>query len=52
VWQYKNLAAYCAIACEVSVQPETGRIRMIRAVAAVDSGEIINPDGIRNQIEG
>jgi nicotinate dehydrogenase subunit B len=50
--RYKNLAAYCAIACEVSVELETGRIRMIRAVAAVDSGEIVNPDGIRNQIEG
>lgn len=50
--RYKNLAAYCAIACEVSVEPEAGKIRMIRAVAAVDSGEIVNPDGIRNQIEG
>jgi nicotinate dehydrogenase subunit B len=50
--RYKNLAAYCAIACEVSVEVETGRVRMIRAVAAVDSGEIVNPDGIRNQIEG
>jgi CO/xanthine dehydrogenase Mo-binding subunit len=25
---------------------------MARAVAAVDSGEVVNPDGIRNQIEG
>jgi CO/xanthine dehydrogenase Mo-binding subunit len=50
--RYKNLAAYCAIACEVEIEPETGRVRMIRAVAAVDSGEIVNPDGIRNQTEG
>lgn len=50
--RYKNLAAYCAVACEVSVEVETGRVRIIRAVAAVDSGEIVNPDGIRNQIEG
>jgi nicotinate dehydrogenase subunit B len=50
--RYKNLAAYCAIAIEVEVERETGRTRVVRAVAAVDSGEIINPDGIRNQIEG
>jgi nicotinate dehydrogenase subunit B len=50
--RYKNLAAYCAIACEASLEKESGNIRLVRAVAAVDSGEIVNPDGIRNQIEG
>jgi nicotinate dehydrogenase subunit B len=50
--RYKNLAAYCAVACEVAIEPDTGRIRMVRAVAAVDAGEIVNPDGIRNQTEG
>jgi nicotinate dehydrogenase subunit B len=50
--RYKNLAAYCAIACEVEIEPDVGRIRMVRAVAAVDAGEIVNPDGIRNQTEG
>jgi len=50
--RYKNLAAYCALAVEVEVEPDSGRVRMTRAVAAVDSGEIVNPDGIRNQIEG
>ena len=34
------------------VEHETGRIRLGRIVAAVDSGQPINPDGIRNQIEG
>jgi nicotinate dehydrogenase subunit B len=50
--RYKNLAAYCAVALEVSVQKETGRVRIGRVVVAVDSGQPINPDGIRNQIEG
>jgi CO/xanthine dehydrogenase Mo-binding subunit len=50
--RYKNLAAYCAVAVTVSVEHETGRIRPGRVVAAVDSGQPINPDGIRNQIEG
>jgi CO/xanthine dehydrogenase Mo-binding subunit len=34
------------------VEHETGRVRVLRVVAAVDSGQPINPDGIRNQIEG
>jgi CO/xanthine dehydrogenase Mo-binding subunit len=50
--RYKNLGAYCAIALALRVQHETGQIRLGRVVAAVDSGQEINPDGIRNQIEG
>ena len=50
--RYKNLASYCAVACEVRVEPDTGDIRLLHAVAAIDSGEIVNPDGIRNQTEG
>jgi CO/xanthine dehydrogenase Mo-binding subunit len=50
--RYKNLAAYCAVALEVEVERETGRVRMVRGTSAVDAGEIVNPDGIRNQVEG
>jgi nicotinate dehydrogenase subunit B len=50
--RYKNLAAYCAVASEVEVDRETGRPRLVRAVAAVDSGQVVNPDGLINQIEG
>ncbi len=50
--RYKNLAAYCAVATEVEVNRETGRTRLVRAVAAVDSGQVVNPDGLINQIEG
>ncbi len=50
--RYKNLGAYCAVALDLAVEHETGRIRIGRVVAAVDSGQPINPDGIRNQIEG
>jgi nicotinate dehydrogenase subunit B len=50
--RYKNLAAYCAIASEVEVNRQTGRPRLVRAVAAVDSGQVVNPDGLTNQIEG
>jgi nicotinate dehydrogenase subunit B len=50
--RYKNLGAYAAIALEVEVARDTGLVRITRAVAAVDSGEVVNLDGIRNQIEG
>ena len=50
--RYKNLGAYLAVAIEVDVARETGSVRIVRAVAAVDSGQAVNPDGIRNQIEG
>jgi CO/xanthine dehydrogenase Mo-binding subunit len=50
--RYKNLAAYCAVAVELGVERETGTVRLGRVVAAVDSGQAVNPDGIRNQIEG
>jgi nicotinate dehydrogenase subunit B len=50
--RYKNLAAYCAVAMEVAVDRTSGGIKIARVMAAVDSGEAVNPDGIRNQIEG
>ncbi|WP_221930954.1 molybdopterin cofactor-binding domain-containing protein [Telmatospirillum sp. J64-1] len=50
--QYKNLATYCAVCLEVAVDPSSGVIRVLRAVAAADAGHIVNPDGVSNQIEG
>jgi nicotinate dehydrogenase subunit B len=50
--RYKNLAAYLALALEAAVDGESGEVRVLRAVAAVDCGEAVNPDGVRNQIEG
>ncbi len=37
---------------EIETERETGRIRVKRAVASVDAGQVVNPDGVRNQIEG
>ena len=50
--RYKNLAAYCAVAVEIEIEHETGRVRLVRAVAAVDSGQVVNPNGLINQVEG
>ena len=50
--KYKNLAAYCAVVADVTVDRRTGKVAVTRAVSAVDAGLIINPDGVVNQIEG
>lgn len=50
--RYKNSAAYLALAVEVEIERETGRTRVLRAVASIDSGQVVNPDGIKNQTEG
>jgi CO/xanthine dehydrogenase Mo-binding subunit len=50
--KYKNLACYCATVADVQVDRKTGAVRVTRVVAAVDAGQIVNPDGVVNQIEG
>jgi nicotinate dehydrogenase subunit B len=50
--RYKNIGAYCAVVLEIEVERETGAIAIPRVVAAIDSGQAVNPDGIRNQVEG
>jgi nicotinate dehydrogenase subunit B len=50
--KYKNLACYCALAADVEIDRPTGRASVTRVVAAVDAGQIVNPDGVINQIEG
>jgi CO/xanthine dehydrogenase Mo-binding subunit len=50
--KYKNLATYVAVVAQVEVDRASGRVSVPRAWAAVDSGQIINPDGLANQMEG
>jgi len=50
--KYKNLATYVAVIAEVDVDRASGKVSVPRAWAAADSGLIINPDGLANQIEG
>lgn len=47
--RYKNSSAYFALVVEIDV---TDRIVLDRVWAAVDAGEVVNPDGLVNQIEG
>jgi CO/xanthine dehydrogenase Mo-binding subunit len=50
--RYENTEAYVATVAEVAVDGATGVVRVRRIVVAHDCGQIINPDGVRNQIEG
>lgn len=50
--QYKNVQCYCAIAVEVSVDLTSGQIQLERAIIAADAGQVVNPDGLSNQLEG
>lgn len=50
--RYKNLACYVAVIAEVEVDRTSGLVRVPQLHAAVDAGQIINPDGLANQIEG
>jgi CO/xanthine dehydrogenase Mo-binding subunit len=47
--RYKNTAAYVAAVACVEAGAE---MRVTRVFCAVDAGLVINPDGLRNQIEG
>ena len=50
--RYKQAENYVAIAMEVAVDPQSGRIAVSRVVCAHDCGLVVNPDALKNQIEG
>src|SRR6185437_16256385 len=37
---------------EVEVERDSGTVHVRRIVATVDTGQVVNPDGVRNQVEG
>jgi CO/xanthine dehydrogenase Mo-binding subunit len=47
--RYKNKAAYACVAVELDVDLD---ITLRRVWCATDAGLVINPDGVRNQLEG
>jgi nicotinate dehydrogenase subunit B len=50
--RYENSEAYVATAAEVRVDTDSGQVTITRVVVAHDCGLIVNPDGVRQQIEG
>jgi CO/xanthine dehydrogenase Mo-binding subunit len=50
--KYELVRTYVGVVCEVEVDRDSGEIAAKRFFVAHDCGQIINPDGLRNQIEG
>jgi nicotinate dehydrogenase subunit B len=50
--RYETVETYVAVYAEVEVTSATGDVWVRRVVVAHDCGLIINPDGLKNQIEG
>jgi nicotinate dehydrogenase subunit B len=50
--RYKNIQTYAAVIVDVSVDAATGVVKVLNVLAAIDVGRVINPDGVRSQIEG
>jgi CO/xanthine dehydrogenase Mo-binding subunit len=50
--QYKNRQSYVAVVVDLEVNENTGRIRLHHGYIAADAGQIVNPSGLSNQLEG
>ena len=50
--KYELVRTYVGVVCEAQVDQNSGEIRAKRFFVVHDCGQIINPDGLRNQIEG
>lgn len=50
--RYNNATTYVAAVAEVEVNRQTGQVRVTRVCVSHDCGQIVNPDGLANQIEG
>jgi len=50
--QYKNAMAYAAVAVELHVDDATAAVRLDRIVVAADAGQVVDPYGLANQLEG
>ena len=49
---YDNARTYVSAVCEVEVNRKSGHVRATRFVIGHDCGLVINPDGVKAQIEG
>ena len=50
--KYELVRTHVGVVCEVEADRGTGEIRANRFFVTHDCGQVINPDGARNQIEG
>ena len=49
---YEGNNGYCGLVAEVSVDQDAGNIMVTRVTTSLDTGPVINPNGLRNQMEG
>jgi nicotinate dehydrogenase subunit B len=50
--KYELVRTYVGVVADVEVNRRTGAVKVNRFYVAHDCGQIINPDGLKNQIEG
>jgi len=50
--KYELVRTYVGVVAEVEVNKKTGQIKVPKFFVVHDCGQIINPDGVRSQIEG
>ena len=50
--RYSNTITYVAAVAEVEVNRDTGAVKVTRICIGHDCGQMINPDGVANQVEG
>jgi CO/xanthine dehydrogenase Mo-binding subunit len=50
--RYNNAITYVAAVAEVEVNRDTGAIKVTRLCIGHDCGQMINPNGVANQVEG
>jgi nicotinate dehydrogenase subunit B len=50
--RYNDRITYVAVVAEVEVNRGSGEIRVTRLCVGHDCGQMINPDGVANQVEG
>lgn len=50
--KYKNSASYFAVVAEVTIDKVSKTFKLEKLTGVIDSGQCINPDGLKNQTEG
>jgi CO/xanthine dehydrogenase Mo-binding subunit len=50
--KYKNSASYFAVHAEVDIAKSAETFKLTKLTGVIDSGLVINPDGLKNQTEG
>ena len=50
--KYELVRTYVGVVADVEVDKKTGKVAVKKFYVAHDCGQIINPDGLKNQIEG